>query len=592
MEPTEQYMKHFLHISFFIFLFLILSIGRNVYGQTKYQLDIKINKTDEQSIINKLKYHTNFQSDTDRKQEVNNILMQLYAQSYVLARVDSTINSKNLAVVFISLNEKYQWKRLGKGNLSSIVLEDIGFTENKYQYSDFNYQHLVSIQEAIIRYYENHGYPFASISLDSITIEKKEVSAVFNLKQGPLFYIDTIVLEGYTDIHPNYIYRLIDIKPGNVYMEYKVENIKKQLASMSFAQEAKPFQIIFEPEKASINIQLEKRRSNIFDGIIGFQPNAGTDNKLMLTGNLRLKLINSFKRGETIGLNWRSPGNGSQNIDIEFAYPYLFNSPIGIDYKFQLFKQDTNFINIRNIPGVRFIINGTDYIKLSADIFSSSTLNSTLTNGYPTNEDILDMKSSLFSLEANFTHFDYIFNPRKGWMVNFSGGYGTKKIIKRHNIDPSFYDSIPINSNQLKLSAHLEYFIPLFKRQTIRLASKSELLKGDYLLSNELFRIGGFSDLRGFDEESIYASTYSILTIEWRFLLERNSYLNVFWNGAYTENNTRNTMLYDQPMGFGAGFSFETKAGIFALSYALGKQNRNPIEFSSAKIHFGYTARF
>jgi len=120
----------------------------------------------------------------------------------------------------------------------------------------------------------------------------------------------------------------------------------------------------------------------------------------------------------------------------------------------------------------------------------------------------------------------------------------------------------------------------------------SEMLKGDQLLTNELFRIGGFSDFRGFNEESIYASTYSILTLEWRLLLERNSFLSVFWNKAYVENSSGNKTTYDQPMGFGAGFSFQTKAGIFALSYALGQEMGNPIQFSQAKIHFGYMARF
>ena len=40
------------------------------------------------------------------------------------------------------------------------------------------------------------------------------------------------------------------------------------------------------------------------------------------------------------------------------------------------------------------------------------------------------------------------------------------------------------------------------------------------------------------------------------------------------------------------GFDFETKAGIFSLSYALGKQFDNPFEINTAKIHFGYISRF
>ncbi|MCX6181458.1 MAG: hypothetical protein NT150_05995 [Bacteroidetes bacterium] len=50
--------------------------------------------------------------------------------------------------------------------------------------------------------------------------------------------------------------------------------------------------------------------------------------------------------------------------------------------------------------------------------------------------------------------------------------------------------------------------------------------------------------------------------------------------------------VIDHPYGFGAGFSFETKAGIFSLNYAIGKQLGNPIDFGAAKIHFGFLNQF
>ena len=573
-------------------LVLFLLINTQSFAQKNFKLELISTNKSEQAIISKLKTPNLFPTEIRRKQASEQLLMQLSAEGYVLAQIDSSTTNQNKLTLFISLNEKYEWGKLSLGNLSPVVVADIGFDEQEFIGKDFNYHRLIQIEEKIIRHYENHGYPFAAIKLKEIQIEKNEISAAFDLQEGPQFQIDTIILQGFTDIHYKYIAQLLGIESGDLYNEEKIEHISKQLASMSFAQEGKPYQVEFSDDKASIRLNLVKRSTNMFDGIVGFQPKSGSDNSLMLTGNLRLKLINSFKRGETIDLNWRSPGGGSQNIEVGFAYPYLFNTPLGVDYKFKLFKQDTNFINIRNTPGILFLINALDYVKVSGDFFSSSTINPTLINGIPIDNSVLDMSSSLFLITANFNHLDYQFNPRKGWLVNISGGYGNKKIIRQHEIEASYYDSIPLKSGQFRLSAHLEYFIPLFKRQTIRLASKSELLQGDYLLSNELFRIGGFSDLRGFDEQSIYASAYSMLTIEWRMLLERNSYLNVFWNGAYTENKVGNKTIYDQPMGFGAGLSFETKAGIFALSYALGQQMGNPLEFSAAKIHFGYMARF
>ncbi len=565
--------------------------GLKLQAQDFYVLSIKPTNNNERKIISGIDYRKKFVSDSLRQKEVNEFMLKLQALGYINARVDSVMKDEGKETLFVSLHEAYKWEHLGTGNLKDYVINDIGFREKDFKGRSFNYSRLIDIEEKIIDYYENHGYPFASVRLDSIEIRKGRISAAIQLEEGPLIKIDTIILQGFTKIHPKYINRLIDIRPGDFYQESKIKQIDRQLSTMGFATISGPTQISFRQNDAQIHIKLQKRTVNIFDGILGFQPNTGTENKLVLTGNLRLKLINSFKRGELIDLNWQSPQGASQNLYLHFAYPYLFNSPIGIDYEFKLLKQDSTFVNVRNKPGLLFLINGLDYIKISGDFYSSSTLESQSSN-LPKNPAILDFKSQIFNLEVNFKRLDYIFNPRSGWAARLSGGYGARNIIRQYNISDSFYDSIPLKTNQLKLSLQLQYFIPLFRRQTLLLSNKSALLDGSYLLENELFRIGGFSDLRGFDEISIYASTYSIFTIEWRMLLEKNSYINVFWNGAYVENKHRDIKNYDQPMGFGAGISFETKAGILNLSYAVGRQQGNPFEFNKSKVHFGYTARF
>ena len=90
---------------------------------------------------------------------------------------------------------------------------------------------------------------------------------------------------------------------------------------------------------------------------------------------------------------------------------------------------------------------------------------------------------------------------------------------------------------------------------------------------------------------SISASTYVIICNEIRFLFAKQSYLHAFFDAAGYEKRL-DKYTSDFPFGFGLGISFETKAGIFSLSYALGKQLGNPIKFSTGKINFGYIAMF
>ncbi|WP_315820083.1 hypothetical protein [Paraflavitalea speifideaquila] len=45
-------------------------------------------------------------------------------------------------------------------------------------------------------------------------------------------------------------------------------------------------------------------------------------------------------------------------------------------------------------------------------------------------------------------------------------------------------------------------------------------------------------------------------------------------------------------MGLGLGMAFETKAGIFNISYAAGKRDDAKFNLRQAKIHFGYVNYF
>ncbi len=133
----------------------------------------------------------------------------------------------------------------------------------------------------------------------------------------------------------------------------------------------------------------------------------------------------------------------------------------------------------------------------------------------------------------------------------------------------------------------------MYRNNVLKLGLQGASVFGNSaLFNNELFRIGGLKTLRGFDEESIFASTYFIPTFEYRFLFAQNSNLLLFAEGAWYENNSNRKYVKDIPLSVGAGINFETKAGILTLNYAIGNQFGNGFDARSGKIHFGLTALF
>jgi hypothetical protein len=120
-------------------------------------------------------------------------------------------------------------------------------------------------------------------------------------------------------------------------------------------------------------------------------------------------------------------------------------------------------------------------------------------------------------------------------------------------------------------------------------------IKGDIVdeaFVNELFQIGGIKTLRGFDEESIFASEFIIATVEYRYLIGPSSYLFTFIDAAHAGRKSYLSNFSGNFLGAGLGLSFETKSGIFNLAYAAGKKPDSALNFRESKIHFGFVSLF
>ena len=214
----------------------------------------------------------------------------------------------------------------------------------------------------------------------------------------------------------------------------------------------------------------------------------------------------------------------------------------------------------------------------------------------------LDVSTNTLGLELLKQHLDYRFNPRRGWTILLRGGAGIRTVRPNSDIldlrDPSFdfktlYDTVTLRSFQYRLDNKTEFFLPVLKRSVVKLAVVGgAVFTSSPISQNEQYRIGGSKLLRGFDEESLFATRYAIGTLEYRLLIGRNSYLYTFADAAYIENQTRTTRSTDTPFGFGAGITFETNVGLFGVTLAVGRQQGNPIDFRNVKTHFGYVSLF
>lgn len=590
-------------------LCVLLGCVVQLYAQQPLRLAVQFGQSSGSGYIQKNTRYESFHPDSSALQkELNALLLRCNELSFLNASYDSIRTHGDSVVAFLRPGNSYKWVTLRKGNVPQDIISSAGFRVEQFAGKTLDPIQYSKRTERILAFLENNGYPFASIRLDSLEADSSTLSAALNLRLNEYITFDTMDIAGDARIKKKYLYKYLGIHPDAAYNEELIRAANSRVSQLPFLKVNQPTAVYFYKDKAMPLLNIDNRKASSIDGVVGFAPatQAGANSsRLLITGEANLKLQNLFESGKSFDLNYRSFLGNSQDLRIKFVYPYVFNSNIALDYDLNLLKQDTTFLDVRNEFGFQYRFVGSDYLKVFYSIQSTAliTIDTNSIKQTRTLPAASDITNSSYGVGGKITRLDYYLNPRKGYALELTGGIGVKKIIRNPTIDAitfqdingksySVYDSLQLTSVQYRFQGSAEWFIPLLNRATIRLQTNGGHIVAQNLFVNELFRIGGIRTLKGFDEQAIFASTYVIGNLEWRYLLQQNSNVLLFWNAAYYRNAVRNPVLSDKPFGFGAGFNFESAAGVFSIFYAIGKEFENPIDFNKAKVHFGYVNYF
>lgn len=560
-----------------------------MYSQSIYTLHI--NNTNCQPVFKKVTYKKQFPNTMLLYKEINKVYSSLIYEGYLLTSTDSIKHDSLNYEAFLFIGSKFKWGTLFFDKKDEVVLRKLGYNNVFNSGKTFRYKAVAEMMKKVIVYYENNGYPFVATKFDSIKLSEQGISAKLKIDKNSRVILDSLIMEGDAKLNQVFLQRYLGIRPSMLYNEEAFSSISKKIKQLSFVSETKPPVMRMTEKSNKLYLFLNKKSASQFDGIVGILPNdkGGT----VFTGDVKLKLVNGiFKNGETIDINWRRLQTQTQDLKAKIIYPYILGTPVGIDYAIKIYKKDSSFIDVTNMLGLNYYFNGLNNLKVfykqrNANLISTNgLLNATVLPEYA------DITTKSYGVGCFIEKMDYRLNPKRGVSINIQASVGNRQIRKNPKIGDLAYSSIPILSTQYQSEIEFSGYVPLVKSHIIKLGAQAGSVFGSTIYKNELYRIGGLKTLRGFDEESIYASTYVIPTIEYRFIFEKNSNIFLFGEGAWYENNSTLLYLNDTPVSIGAGINFETKAGIFNLTYALGKQQGNSFDLRIGKIHAGLTALF
>ncbi|MEZ5027188.1 MAG: ShlB/FhaC/HecB family hemolysin secretion/activation protein [Ferruginibacter sp.] len=587
-------------------IFFSASVIAQVNKSPAYLLQIKLVDKDSVFNLQALKLQTSFSGKSSCYNYISSLISLLSSKGYPTASVDSILDKENYTLIHLFLGKQYYWINLHTDSLEKAALAYSRFQKIDYEGKLLNMQQLTSLQQKILTYYTNNGYPFAKVYLDSIRLYDDKMEARLKADKGQVYYLDSIRIIGKGKISKKFLQHYLNIPNGSLYNQQKIDQVSKRLQELPYLQEQQPANIGMLGTGAILNLYLAPKRSSQADFLIGFLPASGQQSKLQITADVNLNLKNALNNGETILLKWQQLQPKSPRLNVGFQYPYIFNSNFGVDFLFDLFKKDSSFLQVNAQLGLQYLLaanqSGKIFVQWQNNFLQGSGVDTNLVKATKMLPPNIDVKAVNIGLDYNWHNTDYRLNPRSGNEVNITAAIGIKNIKPNSDIlsikDTSFnyaslYDSVKNRSYQLRIKLNGAHYFPLGKQATLKTAFNGGLYSSPGTFRNELFQIGGYKIMRGFSEESIYATQYAVLTAEYRFRLALNSYFFGFTDIGWTKNKYQNIDVNNNFFGAGLGLAFETKFGLLNISYAEGK--RNDVKFNireASKIHFGYINYF
>lgn len=549
----------------YIYILLFCSFFQNAFAQN-FELQFIALDSLEHTVLKQFDTEHTIQNEEEQKNKITAVVKQLQKSGFINTTIDSIQTTENKTLAFVSLHQQFEQLRIYY-DIKKLDLSDI---QNLYdtittEYFEIPLKDLELVMNTLLLQFVKKGKSFTNLYLSDFTQTQNGLSAKLNLNISTTRYIDEVIVNGYEEFPKSFIKHYLQIKEGDVFNEDQLNKASQAINTLPFANELKAPEVLFTNDSTSVYLYMKKLKSNRFDGLIGFSTNE--EGKLEFNGYLDLQLQNVLNKGELLAIQWKSNADDRKTFDLELQTPYLFGSPLSPSVYFNIYKQDSTFLNIKTHINLKYDLNQNNALSAHYRSESSTDLREEITS-----EGIEEFKSSYFGFSYSHRQLDSQFRNQYKLYINLIGYWGNRtKTIENLNTSQQRYE----------LKAHFNW--QLNNRNYLFIQTSNGILFSDDILENELYRIGGANSIRGFNEESIFASTYTVLNLEYRYLTANQSYLYTITDFAYVENEVIN--YASQLFSFGVGYSYQTKSGLVDLSYAMGKTEELPFDFQNAKFH-------
>jgi outer membrane translocation and assembly module TamA len=312
-----------------------------------------------------------------------------------------------------------------------------------------------------------------------------------------------------------------------------------------------------------------------FDLIAGYAP--GSNGSSMIVGNGALNIRNVGFNGLDLMMQFDRLDVRVGKLKIGVDQNYILGYPLGLTSSFSLNQQDTLWQSRDLSIGA--------WVELSDDFrILFRYTNQVSVSGNATESVLNDQTGRFGSVEFLFNNRKSGYETEPGWMLHVNAETGNQLL---DNVNGGSRNK---NVRQ-RLSLDLERHHRIWKRHNLVAGLHVGYLSKENPQIIDYWRLGGAQSIRGYREDQFFTDDYIWSDIEYRYFLEKNSYLFVFGQLGRLELGKRTDIYTDKTyytQSFGLGLAYSTNLGLIKFTYA--KSPEDP--FTNAKVHVGIQADF
>lgn len=455
--------------------------------------------------------------------------------------------------------------------------------------------------ERIRQYYHDQGYINSRIVPDvQLNRDTGKVDVTYKIEEGDLYFVDKVLIRGNTKTRDIVIRRELRIRPGEKFDGEKIRKSKQRLENLGFFDEVtydtQPSEDA--PNRRDLIFRVKEKRT----GELSFGGGISSIDKFVGFAEISQRNFDLFNfprftgDGQSLSVRARV-GSISQDYNISFVEPYIFNKPISFGTDLFNIRRDNRNVDFdEERTGFSFTLSRLfrDLFRIGGGYTLERVKLDDISDDAPRTVRNFEGSNWLSRLRflSSYDSRDNVFNPTKGSLAtmnadlvgSFLGG------------DQDYYI---LQSSYSKYWGFLKYHVIELRG---RIGVAQEFGDSDEVPVFDRFYAGGLGTIRGFNYrrvgpiesgDAVGGQSLGIVNLEYTFSVPK---LEAFKGALFVDAGFVNPDSYDFGFGetaisVGPGVKIKTPIGPVALYYGLPIANRDT-EDRNGRFEFSLSRGF